>query len=137
MKAGQKYILLVLLVIIFNGVMLAQSSTPKITDVKQENDGTMRISWSIGSEDAIDHYEIFRSTGNTGQFSHIGNVPRGTFSFTDNYDLFKTMGKYFRYQIKALYAETIVSQSAIVGASYNSTSSAAKRTWGSIKAMFR
>jgi hypothetical protein len=137
MKAGQKYFLPILLFMVFSGMLLAQTSTPVITEVKQESDGTMRISWSIGSEDGIDHYEIFRSTGTTGQFSHIGDVPHGTFSFTDNYDLFKTTGKYFRYQIKALHAETIVGQSAIVGASYNSTSSAAKRTWGSIKAMFR
>ena len=137
MKAGIKYFLLGILIIIFSGLMVAQSSTPVITDVKQENDGTMRISWSIGSEDGIDHYEIFRSTGTTGQFSRIGDVPHGTFSFNDNYDLFKITGKYFRYQIKALRAETLISQSAIVGASYNSTSSAAKRTWGSIKAMFR
>jgi hypothetical protein len=137
MKVQQKYFLLCIFMIIFSGMLFAQSSTPVITEVKQESDGTMRINWSIGSEDGIDHYEIFRSTGTTGQFSHIGDVPHGTFSFTDNYDLFKTTGKYFRYQIKALRAETIISQSAIVGASYNSTSSAAKRTWGSIKAMFR
>jgi hypothetical protein len=123
--------------IIFSGVVAAQNSTPVITDVKQENDGTMKISWSIGSEDGIDHYEIVRSTGTTGQFSHIGDVPRGTFVFTDSYDLFKTTGKYFRYQIKACHGETVVSLSTVVGASYNSTSSSAKRTWGSIKAMFR
>lgn len=125
--------------IIFSGILFAQSSTSQITDVnvKQGSDGTMRISWSIGSEDGIDHYEIFRSSGTTGQFSQIGDVPRGTFTFVDSYDLFKTTGKYFRYQIKALHAETVVSQSAIVGASYNSISSTAKSTWGSIKAMFR
>jgi hypothetical protein len=138
MKAGQKYILLVLLMIIFSGMMLAQTSTLKITDVKQQNDGTMKVSWWIGSEDGIDHYEIFRSTGSTGQFNHIGDAPRGTFFFYDNYDLFKTLGKYFSYQVKALRADkTIVSQSDQLGASYNSASSAAKRTWGSIKAMFR
>jgi hypothetical protein len=137
MKASQKYLLLVALIIIFSGILLAQSSTLVITDVKQQSDGTIRISWSIGSEDGIDHYEIVRSTGNTGQFIHLGDVPRGTFSFIDSYDLFKTTGKYFRYQINAFHAETVISQSAPFGASYYSTSSAAKRTWGSIKAMFR
>jgi hypothetical protein len=137
MKYESKYFLLVISLFIFSGVVVAQNSTPMITDVKQENDGTMKISWSIGSEDGIDHYEIFRSTGSAGQFSHIGDVPRGTFVFTDSYDLFKTTGKYFRYQVKALRGETVVGLSAVVGASYNSTSSAAKRTWGSIKAMFR
>ena len=137
MKSALKYFLLIVSFIIFRGVIFAQNSTPVITDVKQENDGTMKISWSIGSEDGIDHYEIFRSTGTSGQFSHIGDVSRGTFVFTDNYDLFKTAGKYFRYQVKACRGETVVGLSGIVGASYNSTSSAAKRTWGSIKAMFR
>jgi hypothetical protein len=137
MKTGQKYFLLFISLFVFSGMIFAQSSTPVITDVKQDNDGTMKISWSIGSEDGIDHYEIFRSTGTTGEFSHIGNVSRGKFSFVDNYDLFKTTGKYFRYQVRAMHEDFVVSQSAIVGASYNSTSSAAKRTWGSIKAMFR
>jgi hypothetical protein len=137
MKTGQKYFLLSISLIIFSGMIFAQTSTPVITDVRQENDGTMKISWSIGSEEGVDHYEIFRSTGTTGQFSQIGTVPRGTFSFTDKCDLFKTTGKYFRYQVIALQADVVVGQSAIVGASYNSTSSAAKRTWGSIKAMFR
>ncbi len=138
MKAGRKYILVIVLTFIFSGLLLAQNSTPIITDVKEENDGTMRVSWSIGSEDGIDQYEIFRSTGNTGQFSQVGNVPRGTFYFIDNNDLFKTTGKYFCYQIKAMRAGNVVSQSTIVGASYNSgASSVGKRTWGSIKAMFR
>jgi hypothetical protein len=136
MKTGKIYSILLLL-LLGSGILVAQNATPVITDVKQANDGTMKISWSIGSEDGIDYYAIFRSTGSTGQFSHIGDVQKGIFSFADNYDLFKTMGKYFRYQIRAYHAETLVGQSAVVGASYNSTSSTAKRTWGSIKAMFR
>jgi hypothetical protein len=136
-KPESKYLFLIVSLILFSGVILAQNSTPVITDVKQENDGTMKIRWSIGSEEGIDHYEVFRSTGTAGQFSHIGDVPHGTFVFTDSYDLFKTTGRYFRYQVKALHGETVVGLSAVVGASYNSTSSAAKRTWGSIKAMFR
>jgi hypothetical protein len=138
MNAGLKYFLLVPLIIVFSGMMFAQANIPVITDVKQENDVTMKVTWSIGSEDGVDHYEIFRSTGTTGQFSRIGNALHGTFSFYDSYDLFKTMGKYFRYQVVALRADkTVIGQSTVVGASYNSTSSAAKRTWGSIKAMFR
>jgi hypothetical protein len=134
MKAGQKYFLLVGLILIVSGMMFAQNSPTMNVGVKQENDGTMKISWSIGSEDGIDHYAIFRSAGNTGQFSHIGDVPRGTWSFSDN-DLFKTSGKYFHYKVIALRADaTIVCQSE-VGASYST--GIGKRTWGSIKAMFR
>jgi hypothetical protein len=136
MKAGQKYFLLVALILIVSGMMFAENSTTMNIGVKQENDGTMKISWSIGSEDGIDHYAIFRSIGGSGQFGHIGDVPRGTWSFSDN-DLFKTSGKYFRYKVIALRADqTIVCQSE-VGASYSSTSGITKRTWGSIKAMFR
>jgi len=134
MKASQKYLFLVALYILFNGVVLAQTFTQMKIDVKPENDG-MKISWVIGSEDGDGcHYQIFRSTG-TEQFFLLADKPRGTSSFNDN-NLFKTTGRFFRYQVIALHGETIVAQSAIVGASYN-TSSAAKRTWGSIKAMFR
>ena len=47
MKYESKYFLLIISLFLFSGVVVAQNSTPVITDVKQENDGTMKISWSI------------------------------------------------------------------------------------------
>ena len=61
---------------------------------------------------------------------------KGTLYFVDKTDLFKTEDKLFCYKVKAVgtgFSQTSSSRSVI----YSNTSSAAKRTWGSIKAMFR
>ena len=137
MKVYKKYLPLIILLIVFNSLVLAQISAPQITAVSAQSDGTILISWTFVSDNNVDHYEVYRSTDVNGTFSHIGeNVPKGTFYFIDRYDLFKTADKLFYYKIKAVgtgFSQTSGSTSIL----YSSTSSAAKRTWGSIKAMFR
>ena len=136
MKAGQKYPLLVILLAVFSSLASAQLSTPQITGITMQNDGTVLINWSMGSENGVSYYEIDRSTDINGSFSRIGSVPKGTQYFVDKTDLFKTESKYFCYKVTA-FGTSDSRTSSIVGILYNSTSSAAKRTWGSIKAMFR
>jgi hypothetical protein len=136
MKAGQKYSLLIILFGIFYSVTSAQTSAPQITGVSMQSDGTVLINWTIGSENGVSYYEIYRSTDVNGTFSRIGDAPKGTLYFIDKTDLFKTESKYFCYKVTAV-GPGDSRTSNIVGILYNSTSSAAKRTWGSIKAMFR
>ena len=138
MKSRQKYSLLIILFLILSSLSLAQTSTPQITGVSVQGDGTILVNWTIGSDNGVSYYGIYRSTGSDGNFIDIGSVPKGTSSFVDKNDLFKTTSTYFCYKVIAFNADkTILSQSTPVVVSYNSTSSAAKRTWGSIKAMFR
>ncbi len=137
MKTLQKYSLLIILLVFFNTLVSAQTSTPQITGVSTQGDGTVLINWTInGSENTISYYEIVRSTDINGPFSLIGDAPKGTFYFVDKTDLFKTTSKYFCYKVTAVGSNDSRT-SNIMGILYNSTSSAAKRTWGSIKAMFR
>ena len=116
--------------------MFAQISSPQITGVSTQNDGSILISWTIGSENGINYYEIYRSTDVNGTFSHIGDAPKGTLYFIDKTDLFKTASSFFCYKVIAI-GSSDSRTSNIVGISYSGISSAAKRTWGSIKAMFR
>ena len=137
MKLGQKNIFTIaFLFVIVCGVASAQ--TISLRDPQPQSDGTIIISWTVDSETGVDHYEIFRSTSNVGQFVKIGDQKCGVFEFKDT-GLFKTTIKYFCYRVIAMGADqTFRSQSAIVGTLYNDgTSTTAKRTWGSIKAMFR
>ena len=136
MKARPKYSLLIILLIIFSGLVSAQISAPQITGVSAQSDGTILINWTIGSESDISFYEIERGTDVNGTFSHIGDASKGTLYFIDKTDLFKTANKYFCYKVTAV-GSSGSRTSNIMGILYNSTSSAAKRTWGSIKAMFR
>jgi hypothetical protein len=136
MKLGQKNIFTIaFLFVIACGVASAQ--TISLRDAQPQSDGTIIISWTVDSETGIDHYEIYRSTSNVGQFVKIGDQKCGVFEFKDT-GLFKTTIKYFCYRVIAIGTDqNFRSQSAIVGTLYNATSSTAKRTWGSIKAMFR
>jgi fibronectin type 3 domain-containing protein len=136
MKVRLIYSLLIVLLITFCSLVSAQTSAPKINGVSTQTDGTILISWRFDLDNNVDHYEIYRSTDVNGTFSHIGDTPKGTLYFIDKTDLFKTAGKYFCYKVTAVgLGDSRTSE--IVGVLYNSTSSAAKRTWGSIKAMFR
>ena len=136
MKTGQKYLLLLILMVIVSTSLTAQMSTPQITGVSTQSDGTVLINWVIGSENGINYYEIYRGTDLNGTFSRIGNAPKGTFYFVDKNDLFKTESRYFCYKVIAVGSSSSQT-SNVLGVLYNSTSSAPKRTWGSIKAMFR
>ena len=135
MKTVQKYSLLMILLLSLPFLVLAQTSAPQITGVSPQSDGSILISWTF-NDNTFDHFELFRSTDVNGVFGHIGDAPKGTFSFVDKSDLFKTAGKYFCYKVTAVGSGDSRT-SNIMGVLYNSTSSAAKRTWGSIKAMFR
>jgi hypothetical protein len=136
MRSRPKYFLLIILLVIFSSLISAQTSAPQITGVSVQSDGTILINWTIGSENGVGHYEIYRSADVNGTFNHIGDAPKGTLYFVDKNDLFKTASKYFCYKVIAVGSGDSRS-SNIMGVLYNSTSSAGKRTWGSIKAMFR
>jgi hypothetical protein len=135
MKLVQKYSLLIILLMGIPWLVLAQTSAPRITGVSPQSDGSILISWTF-YDTTVDHFELYRSTDVNGVFGHIGDAPKGTFSFVDKTDLFKITGKYFCYKVMAVGSGDSRT-SNIMGVLYNSTSSAAKRTWGSIKAMFR
>jgi fibronectin type 3 domain-containing protein len=136
MKTWQTYFILVFLAILFSSPIVAQISGPQITKASMQSDGTVLINWMFDMDNNVGHYEIWRSTDVNGSFSQIGDAPKGTLYFVDKTDLFKTADKLFYYRVKAVgvgFSQTSSSMSVL----YSSTSSTAKRTWGSIKAMFR
>ena len=137
MRLCYKYLQAVtVLLFVLTGIVLAQSS-PVITKVEAST-GYIRVEWTINSEAGIDHYEIWRSSGSSEPIL-IGNVQRGNFYFEDKNNLYKTVDQYFKYKVKAISGAngSILGQSGIVGTHFYYTSSTYKRTWGSIKAMFR
>jgi hypothetical protein len=136
MKLGHKYFFAAaILLFVLTGIVLAQSN-PTITKV-EASVGYIRVEWTINSEAGIDHYEVWRSSGSSNPYC-VGIVQRGIFYFEDK-NLYKTEDQYFKYQVRAVGGPngSILGQSGIWGTPYSSTSSTAKRTWGSIKAMFR
>jgi hypothetical protein len=144
MKLGHNHIFLISFFLVASiGQLFSQTSNQysvSISDLRAEPSvGSIKISWRSDSEVNVDHYVIYRSTDINGYFAEAGRVSKGTFFFEDNVGaLYKTACQFFCYKVVAVDSNNKeIGQSTIVGTSYNSTSSTAKRTWGSIKAMFR
>jgi len=138
MKLGSQYpFIAAILLFVLSGMVLAQSTSTKIDLTAESFVGYIRVEWTINSEAGIDHYEVWRSSGSSVPYL-VGTVKPGIFYFEDRNSLYKTEDQYFNYQVKAIGAnQSLQIQSEVIGVRFMSTSSTAKRTWGSIKAMFR
>jgi len=136
MKLGYKYFIATAILLIALTRMVFAQNNPIITKV-ESFDGYIRVEWTITSEAGIDHYEVWRSSGSSIPLC-IGVVQHGFFYLDDKTGLYKTEDQYFNYQVKAVGGPNgpVQGLSEIKGIRF-STSSTAKRTWGSIKAMFR
>ena len=135
MRVVLKYFIsTILLLFSVYGIVGAQignlSATPSGSAIK--------INWSIETQSKINHFEIYRSLSQVGPFVRIGDyLPHPgnpDYEYVDQ-ELFKSGDRIFCYKVRVIYTDNTYQDSNPVVTSY--TSSAAKRTWGSIKAMFR
>ena len=133
MKLGYKYFFTAAILLFVLAGMVRAQNNPTITKIESFV-SYIRVEWTINSEAGVDHYEVWRSSGSSDPY-RVGVVARGIFYFEDRNSLYKTEDQYFNYQVRVV--GSIQGQSEIKGIYFNSTSSTAKRTWGSIKAMFR
>jgi hypothetical protein len=143
MKVASRYILIAFVAFGF-AITIAQTNTSVKNLGAVQIGNFIRVTWKSSLENGVDHYEVYRSTEASGTFADCiqDNIrckgDNQSYSLDDTRDLFKTTGKVFFYKIKVVGAGGIIlSETSPVVTSFNSTSSAAKRTWGSIKAMFR
>lgn len=104
---------------------------------RSESDN-IKLEWQTGDESNLQKFVIERKTPQS-SFAEIENVsPKGSnsyYSFIDQ-NTYKTNDMVYIYRLKIVDFNNQVSYSAEVTVSH-SVSSVAKRTWGSIKAMFR
>lgn len=104
---------------------------------RSESDN-VRLEWQTSEETNLQKFVIERKTPQS-SFTEIASVsPKGNNSnyvFTDQ-NAYKTNDMVFVYRLKIVDNNDQVTYSADVTVSH-SISSVAKRTWGSIKAMFR
>jgi hypothetical protein len=104
--------------------------------VKSEGDN-VQVEWKTGDETNVNHFSIQRKTPQT-SYVEIATVPaKGNNSFYSFIDqsIYKTQDVIFIYQLKIVDNNAQTSFSSEVSVSPNI--SGVKRTWGSIKAMFR
>jgi hypothetical protein len=98
----------------------------------------IRLEWQTGEESNLQKFVIERKTPQS-SYTEIATLnPKGNnsyYSFTDQ-NAYKTNDIIFVYRLKIVDNNNLASYSADVSVSH-SISSVYKRTWGSIKAMFR
>ncbi len=100
-------------------------------------DDNIIIRWKTGDESGVSEFQIWRS-GGQGSFMQVGTVsPKGnnsSYEFEDR-SVFKTESSVYNYRIAVVFNDNTRSLSSTITVSH--LSSTARRTWGSIKAMFR
>jgi hypothetical protein len=105
-------------------------------------DGYVAIRWQTDDETGVQKFEIWRAQivgAGLGDFVKVGDLVRpdvkpDTYEFIDQ-TVFKTSASLFAYKVRVVFQNGTYSDSDLARVSH--VSSAAKRTWGSIKAMFR
>lgn len=113
--------------IIKDGTLQARSDGNNVT-----------IQWGTTEEISLSEFVVERQAGSEGGFILIGSVtPKGNNSFYEFVDqtAFKTITSVYQYRIKIVSQDGSYTYSKTVTVSHNVSS--VKRTWGSLKAMFR
>jgi len=112
----------------------------KSGSIQAYSDGVnVTLRWATEDESSVLYYEVERSTGNSGNFMSIGRIdPKGPslYEFIDNSAFMLKVTTIYHYRIKVVFSgdkTPLYTQSLTV----SHTVSGVRRTWGSIKAMFR
>lgn len=96
------------------------------------------VEWSTLDEAGVQRFDVLRSSDMQGAFLVVGSTgPSGnnsSYRFVDK-QVFKAANGFYAYKIRAVLAGGPPLETEPVGVAH--LSSAYKRTWGSIKAMFR
>ena len=105
----------------------------------QSNGSDIIVRWTTVDESGVQRFDVLRRASWTGDFLVIGFVDQlkgdnSAYEFVDK-SAFKTSSGVYQYKIRIINGQSPAPESDIVTVSH--VSSAAKRTWGSIKAMFR
>ncbi len=104
-----------------------------------EEGGDLVVSWQTEEELDVREYELQRMTRFTnGQFVKVESLaphgPDKAYLFTDE-QIFKSSSERVDYRLEVIYTDGVRQQLAREQVNYTST--AIRRTWGSIKAMFQ
>ena len=107
--------------------------------VAYSSGGDIVVRWATVDESGVMRFDVLRRAGTSGEFTVIGSVGQlkgnnSTYEFVDQ-SVFKISSGVYQYKIRVINGQNPSPETDIVTVSH--VSSAAKRTWGSIKAMFR
>ncbi len=137
MRNLRRLILLVAIAVLGVGSVLAIVIKERPT--ARSNGSDVEIKWMTIDESGVQKFEVLRRSGWSGEFLVIGTIDQlrgnnSTYEFIDK-SAFKATGGLYQYKVRIVNGQTPAPETETVSVSH--VSSAAKRTWGSIKAMFR
>ncbi|KAB2924471.1 MAG: hypothetical protein F9K22_06415 [Bacteroidetes bacterium] len=110
-----------------DGSLLARSDGNNVT-----------VQWASADESAVKDFTVERRSGTAGEFVAVAVLAKkGSNSYYEYIDrsAFKTTGTVYQYRIRTNGTNGAAELSAVITVTHNVSS--VKRTWGSLKAMFR
>ncbi len=118
--------------------LVAMAAVIKDRPTASSNGSDIVIRWNTESEAGVQQFIIVRRAGTDGEFIPVATLqPKGDRSSYEYVDrsVFKATASIFQYRVRVENGQTPAPETEIVTVSH--VSSTARRTWGSIKAMFR
>lgn len=116
-----------------------QAGTIREGTMQARSDGNnVTVQWGSSDESLVTEFVVERRSGTSGEFLTIAEVAKkGSNSYYEYIDksAFKTTGTIYQYRIRIVLSNGGNEYSSIITVSHNVSS--VKRTWGSLKAMFR
>ena len=142
MKTALRIILPLVLTFLLVGLLFASSVLKDRSLGASSKNGNVSVVWQTVSETNVVMFEVWRAPispqGAIQDFTFAGSVsPHGVgreYEFIDQAP-FKVATNLFAYKVRVVFQDGTSAESEIVRTA--ALSSTAKRTWGSIKAMFR
>ena len=105
----------------------------------QSNGSDITIRWNTSDESGVVRFDVLRRPGTSGEFTTVGSVEQlkgnnSSYEFVDR-SAFKTTGGLYQYKIRIINGQMPAPETEIVPVAH--LTNTFKKTWGSIKAMFR
>jgi hypothetical protein len=105
----------------------------------QSNGTDITIRWNTSDESGVVRFDVLRRPGTTGDFTVVGSIDQlkgnnSSYEFVDK-SAFKSTGGLYQYKVRIINGQVPAPETDIVPVAH--LTNTVKRTWGSIKAMFR
>jgi hypothetical protein len=130
---------IILFILILFTCITAQTQAIDLASILASSDGSViTLHWNTKDETNVSKYVVERRVGTNGQFIQIANLdPKGQSSY-DYIDktAFRSTATLYQYLIRIKFTNGNPDQE-IGPVSVSHSVNSVKRTWGSIKAMFR
>ena len=120
-------------------IIAANAAVIKVTPSAYSNGTTILVRWLTEDESGVVGFEIARKAGASGSFVVLtpkvqAKGDNSSYEFTDE-TAFRATDSFYQYRITVLYSDGRQSDPFFVVVTHSVSS--VRRTWGSIKAMFR